>query len=127
MKLIEREKILLVDDQESFLLYLKTVLGQNGYEVITATDIETAYGLWLEKKPDLIITDLIMPDGNGDLLIKKIRRENESYPIILMSGFPFTSHQLQTVLALNVTIWEKSADYADFLKNVARLLDRDSA
>ncbi len=81
-------KILVVDDELDFLHSMQSILEIEGYEVLTAGNGNEALQLLEKQKPDLVLTDLVMPDISGLQLAKSIR-EMTDIPIISMTGYPF--------------------------------------
>jgi len=81
-------KILLIDDTLSLLDEVRDILAMEGHEVITATNGFDGLSKVSADKPDLIITDLIMPEMNGYKLIEKIKSIDKfkSLPIIVLSA-----------------------------------------
>ena len=67
-------KILIVDDEPRILLLLQSLLKANGYEVETASNGRDAKALYQNKKYDVIVTDIIMPDVDGYEVILDLRR-----------------------------------------------------
>ncbi len=82
------KKILVVDDEESITDIIKIMLSAKGYEVIIANNGKQGLDLYREKKPDLVITDIIMPDMEGIEFLKILKKENKNLPVIVMSGHP---------------------------------------
>ena len=78
-------KILVVDDEPPIRKLLRMGLSAHGYDILDAPNGKTALEL-LEKKPDLIILDLGLPDIDGLELLRQIRRQNESLPIVVLSS-----------------------------------------
>lgn len=76
--------ILIVDDVNSERELMSGYLEEDGYFVIQATSGKEALDKVLSQKPDLVITDLVMPDMNGLELCRAIRKnpETEKLPII---------------------------------------------
>jgi two-component system alkaline phosphatase synthesis response regulator PhoP len=70
-------KILLVDDENDILEFLSYALVKEGYEVYTATDGANGIQLALEKKPHLILLDVMMPVMDGIVTCEEIRRHEE--------------------------------------------------
>lgn len=68
------KRILIVDDSPTMLMSMEGVLKRNGYQVETATSAKQAMGKAPSFKPDLMITDLNMPEMNGIDLIKELKR-----------------------------------------------------
>lgn len=78
--------ILLVDDDESFRPMIAEALGRFGFEVVTAVNGREALKRFGERRPDLVITDLIMPEKEGLETIREMRLLAPEVPIIAMSG-----------------------------------------
>jgi len=80
------KKILIIEDDLAILRGLKDNLEYESYEVMTATDGETGYNLIQEKKPDLIILDLMLPKMSGYELCRKVRVEGNTTPILMLTA-----------------------------------------
>ena len=80
------KKILIIDDDERILTSLQDILAQEGYILSIASNGKEGLKKCETGEPDLIITDIIMPDIEGIELIRAIRRGNVNIPIIAMSG-----------------------------------------
>jgi DNA-binding response OmpR family regulator len=79
-------KILLIDDDVAVLRTLEVVLEDRGYDVVTAKDGAEGLRLFKKNPPDLVITDLIMPEKEGIETIIEMRRERPDAKIIAISG-----------------------------------------
>ncbi len=79
-------KILLVDDEERVRSTLKEVLESDGYEVQEVSNGKEALESFARSAPDLILTDIVMPDTEGIELIMRIRKSDPNVKIIAMSG-----------------------------------------
>lgn len=81
--------ILLVEDEDAVRLFGARALRNKGYEVLEATDGETALDVIAntDKKIDLIISDVVMPGMDGHTLVNLARQELEGVKTILMSGY----------------------------------------
>ena len=77
--------ILIVDDEETILNLLSHNLKREGYEVLEARDGEEALKLAFEKKPDLILLDIMLPKMDGLTVCKKIKN-SFNIPIIMVSA-----------------------------------------
>ena len=80
----ERAKLLLVDDESQILRTLQATLASQGYEIKTAGNGLDGLILFREWRPDLVITDLSMPEMSGVELCREIR-SIASTPIIVLS------------------------------------------
>ena len=80
------EKILVIDDEEDILKLLSSVLGSEGYEVVTAMDGQEGVERFHETDPDLIVTDVKMPRKNGLQLLKEIKDAGSDVDVIILTG-----------------------------------------
>lgn len=79
-------KILVFDDEPSILLMIKKMLEKAGYEVEVALNGREGLELFEKNKPDLLITDIIMPEKEGLETIFELRRKHPDLKIIAISG-----------------------------------------
>jgi two-component system, OmpR family, KDP operon response regulator KdpE len=80
----EKSNILVVDDEPQIARVLKTALASHGYSIRTAHDGDEAVQLMKDWPPDLVITDLRMPNMDGLALCRHVRGRSE-VPIIVLS------------------------------------------
>jgi CheY-like chemotaxis protein len=80
--------ILIVDDDAAVRDMMRIVLNSNGFETLEADDGSTALTLAMEKKPDLIISDVMMDNVNGFMLYEMLRKDSSTrkIPMILITG-----------------------------------------
>ena len=81
-------KVLIVDDDETMVELLSTKLRTEGYEIFVANNGHLGLEECKKIKPDLIITDLMMPEMDGLDFILQVRKDDEEVPILGISGFP---------------------------------------
>jgi two-component system alkaline phosphatase synthesis response regulator PhoP len=86
MKDMKDLKILLVDDDESFLAIITKTIESWGYEVISFTDGQKAIEVIKKKGADIIILDYLMPKMEGISLLKEIRKIGSKIPAIMFSS-----------------------------------------
>jgi DNA-binding response OmpR family regulator len=79
-------KILVLDDELSILLMIKKMLEKAGYEVIVALNGKEGMQLFEKEKPDMVITDIIMPEKEGLETIFELRKVHPQLKIIAISG-----------------------------------------
>jgi DNA-binding NtrC family response regulator len=77
---------LVVDDDPDLLQSLRVLLESYDYQVIMASNAAAAVAAVSEQGPDLVLTDIYMPDADGFELINALRQHNLSVPVIAMSG-----------------------------------------
>lgn len=80
----ETKKILVVDDEAQIIRVIKRILAAHHYEIHTAADGNSAFEIFKDWQPDLIVTDLQMPNMDGLELCRKLR-EISKVPIIVLS------------------------------------------
>ena len=81
------EKILIIDDDVTFSLMLRTWLGKKGFGVDTAADIAAGRRLLAEGSYDLVLSDMRLPDGDGTDLLQWIAERGVTVPVIVMTGY----------------------------------------
>ena len=79
-------KILVLDDEPSILLMIKKMLEKEGHEVYIALNGLVGMELFEKNKPDLVITDIIMPEKEGLETILELRKKHPELKIIAISG-----------------------------------------
>ena len=93
------KRILLIEDDLAILRGLKDNLEYESYEVLTANDGEQGYSLVKEKKPDLIILDLMLPKMSGYELCRKVRDDGNTTPILMLTA---RGEEVDRVLGLDL-------------------------
>lgn len=93
----ESGRILIADDEETFLNSTADLLRREGYECDCAFDAKTVIERLKENRYDLMIADIHMP-GNLDLeLIKELQRVEEGMPVVLVTGYPSVKTATQAI------------------------------
>lgn len=81
-----RYKILVVDDNRELVNLIAAILKEDGYqEVLTARSVKEGLKVFYEERPDMAILDIMLPDGDGFDLFRRIREETE-IPILFLSA-----------------------------------------
>jgi DNA-binding response OmpR family regulator len=78
--------ILIIEDESSILLGLEDAFQNEGFEVLTARQGELGLKLALQEKFDLLLLDIMLPKLNGFEILKKIRAQQQTLPIILLTA-----------------------------------------
>jgi two-component system, OmpR family, KDP operon response regulator KdpE len=79
-------KVLVIDDEPPIRKLLRMGLSAHGYEILEAPNGRISLELLEQKKPDLVILDLGLPDMQGLELLRMIRARNEGVPIVVLSS-----------------------------------------
>lgn len=82
------KRILVVDDEDTIVELLEVLLTSEGFEIASASNGSEGLRKVDTVNPDLIITDITMPDMEGIEFISKLRKRSTNTPIIAMSGNP---------------------------------------
>lgn len=80
------KKILIAEDDKDLLSILKTKFAMEGFSVFTAENGEEGAVVAEREKPDLVISDLLMPKMDGMEMAKKIKESNAGLPIIFLTN-----------------------------------------
>ncbi|MHC4271634.1 MAG: response regulator transcription factor, partial [Planctomycetota bacterium] len=114
------EAVLIIEDDSTMLRGLKDNFEFKGYNVLTAADGEAGLNAALNKKPDLIILDIMLTKINGYEICRLIRKENLDMPIIMLTA---KGEESDVVLGLNLG----ADDYVTKPFSIKELLARASA
>jgi CheY-like chemotaxis protein len=117
-------KMLIVDDDVFISIMLRDFFKGTGYEILTAADGEEALKVCMEKKPDFIITDIMLPQMSGIELIKKLRSTDEFAvtPIIAFTAGSITMREDAKKAGAHLVL-EKPIRRIDLLQKVDELLE----
>jgi len=105
--------ILFIEDESSLQKTFGEILKQEGYEVASALDGETGLRLAKEKKPDLILIDLILPKMNGFDVLKKIKEDPKikEIPVIVLTNLEGVA-DVDKAIELGATTYLVKAQYS---------------
>lgn len=81
-------KILIIDDSKTVCVMLKKMMEQNSYEAFTALSAEEGLQVAIDKSPNLIFLDIVLPKMDGFAALRKLRKDprTKDIPIMMMSG-----------------------------------------
>lgn len=82
------KKILIVDDEADVRTFLETLLKENGFETVTASDGDVGFEELKKARPDLVTLDIIMPRETGHKFYRELLKDPETkdIPVIILSG-----------------------------------------
>ncbi|MBI2343969.1 MAG: response regulator [Deltaproteobacteria bacterium] len=89
MTTADRATILIADDDRDFVKILRELLIHSGYNVIEAYEGVRAIEYAHARHPDLILLDIRMPVGTGEMVLERLRADGDTHgiPIFVMTGF----------------------------------------
>ncbi|MFL1406018.1 sigma-54-dependent transcriptional regulator [Marinobacter sp. M1N3S26] len=82
-----RETLLLIEDDASLRTLLQEELALDGYRVLVASTSAEGMAMVLERSPDLVISDLRLPDGDGLDVLRKLQAEGRMVPFVIITAF----------------------------------------
>jgi len=111
-----RPLLLVVDDETAVLSLIRRVGESEGFEVLTCTDGRQALRIAAERRPDLVMVDLRMPDVAGLEIVRALRKADAKAMIVLMTGHGSIDSAVEAVKL-------GAADYLTKPFNLQRLKD----
>ncbi|HEV7670774.1 MAG TPA: sigma-54 dependent transcriptional regulator [Thermoanaerobaculia bacterium] len=90
-------RLLVVDDEPSMLDMLTLLFADEGYQVETARSTEEARRVLSQGGLDLVLCDIMMPDGNGLDLLREIKTSNPNAPVIMMTAYTSTKSAIDAM------------------------------
>ncbi len=111
-------RILIADDQESFLAATVEILREEGYECNCAPDSASAIKMLESAEYDLLISDIKMPGNENLEFIQGLPQVAEGLPVILVTGYPSLQTAIQSIQLPVVAYLLKPFDYDELLKQV---------
>ncbi|WP_437686362.1 sigma-54-dependent transcriptional regulator [Sorangium sp. So ce176] len=119
-------KVLVVDDEASARSGLEKLLRQEGYAVDAAADGAEALEVAAERPPDVVVTDLKMPKMDGMALLGKLREQDPSLPVIVVTAFGDVTSAVQAMRAGAEDYLTKPVDFDALLLSIERALERSA-
>jgi len=115
-------RILIVDDVPQNVRLLEAVLAPRGYDVVSATDGETALELMGSSHPDLVLLDVMMPDPDGYEVCRRLREDDETavLPVIMVTAS--TDEKTKAIEAGADDLIAKPFNHAELLTRIRSLL-----
>lgn len=115
-------RLLIVDDQVPILQFLARTLEDQAYEVSTATTLSQCRTMIPEVVPDLVLLDMLLPDGNGLDLLVELRREYPHMAVILMTAYGEIETAVQAIRAGAHDFITKPFNLEQLLLSIERVL-----
>lgn len=120
-------KILIIDDDPSILTMLKRMLEKAGYEVDIASNGNEGLKKIECSPPDLLVTDIVMPEKEGLELISYLRRKNPGLKIVAISGggrFNYEGYLTSAKLLGADLIFQKPLVHKEFVQAISDLITK---
>src|SRR5260370_32992633 len=92
-----RASMLIVDDEASILEFLKMLFESEGFAVETTRSAAEAQRALVDKSFDLVLCDILMPDGNGLDLLKEIKSASPNTAVVMMTAYTSTKSAIEAM------------------------------
>jgi DNA-binding NtrC family response regulator len=113
-----RGRILIADDEKSFLKFSSTLFARIGYVCDCAENGTEAVCLLRKHRYDVVISDIKMP-GNDDLLLaREVERIQDGVPVVIVTGYPSQDTAIRAVKLPVVDYIEKPVEFRELLSSV---------
>lgn len=120
------KRIYIFDDDEKIRFVFEQYLKGHGYDVVCAKDGKEGLRLLDREAPDLVVTDIMMPDIDGLEVVLSMRKEHPCIPVIAVSGgiaCPVTEKVLPAMNKTgNIKVLYKPVKLEDLLDKIHELL-----
>lgn len=118
-------KILVIDDEEEMSKAIAKYLSE--YQIVTAGNGKEGLELVKAENPDLIISDIVMPEMEGIEFITKLNKSRKHIPVIMMSGNEIGKKYLNAANLLGAAVViEKPFDFETLRRHVKRILNKNA-
>ena len=120
----KKNRVLAIDDEPSMIEWLKILLEHEGYEVRTAmigTRGEEIFKTW---KPDVVVTDMMLPDVDGLELLRRFKQTHADTEVIVITGHGSVQKAVEAMKAGAFEFAEKPVDADALLAKLERAIER---
>ncbi len=117
------KKILILDDEREIRAQLKDFLTGKDYQVVESSTLKSALETFIKERPDAAILDYELPDGNALELIPRLKEQDSSVPLIVVTGHGSIELAVQAMLLGAENFLTKPAKLAALQVILERSLD----
>ena len=119
---MEKKKALVIDDEQIVLDSVSTLLRDEGFEVDVSLDGRQGLDWAIERKYDVVLTDIRMPDIGGMKVLRDVKRINPTLPVIMITGYASIESAVQAMRLGAAEYIEKPFEPEQLLEAVSRAL-----
>ncbi len=119
----EKATVLLVEDEFEILNINARMMARRGYEVLTAGSVKEGLLKLTEETPDMLILDIMLPDGSGYDICRRFREKSDN-PVIFLSGKNEVSDKVEGLSAGADYYLTKPYSFDELIAVTERLLSR---
>ncbi len=114
----QKERVLIVDDQDALRAMLVRMVERAGFEPIEAKDGEEAIELFRTFAPIVVVSDIMMPKVDGLVLLERIKRIDRSAAVILMTGLGNEEVLLQALRGGATNFFKKPFNVSELIQEI---------
>src|SRR3954466_2594104 len=119
-----RRRILAIDDEPAMTEWLKMVIEAEGYEVRTALIGTRGEEIFKQWRPDVVVTDLMLPDLDGVALLRRLKEVDPHPEVIVISGQGTIARAVEAGQAGAFFFLEKPVSQDGLMNIISRAIDR---
>jgi DNA-binding response OmpR family regulator len=120
--MVEKRRILVVDDEDALRTVLSAELNSEGYDVGIAADGIEAIAELQKAKYDLVLLDIKMPNMNGFEVLKVIKEKYAETKVIMLTGFADLKNAIESRKLGAEDFVSKPYDLVDLLTTIDRVM-----
>ena len=120
--MVDKRKILVVDDEDSLRTVLSSELVSEGYDVGAAADGDEAITEFQKKVYDLVLLDIKMPRMNGFEVLRFIKEKHPKTKVIMLTGFADLKNAIESKKLGAEDFVSKPYDLVDLLTTIERVM-----
>src|SRR3982751_821879 len=124
MTMKKRNRVLAIDDEPSMIEWLKILLEHEGYEVRTAMIGTRGEEIFKPWKPDVVVTDMMLPDADGLELLRKFKQIHADTEVIVVTGHGSVVKAVEAMKAGAHSFVEKPIEPDTLLQMLERAIER---
>jgi len=121
---MSKAKVLVIDDDPEMLDLARFHLEKNGYDVISAETGSHGLRLVAEHRPEVVLTDLKLPDIYGIDLVAKLKEANPSSEVIMITGYGAVTEAIEATKAGAFYFMEKPVEFEELMALIERAIER---
>lgn len=121
----EKKRVLIIEDDKTTQLMLKTAFEQAGFRVMAALDAMQGIMSYRQFKPDLIVLDMMLPAGGGAVVYERLQMMSGAFelPVLVYTSLPRAEALAKVPEGPKVRILSKSAKLHELIEAAKQLLD----
>ena len=121
---MSKAKVLVIDDDPEMLDLARFHLEKNGYEVVCAETGAQALRLVVEHRPEVVLTDLKLPDVYGIDLVAKLKEACPGAEVIMITGYGAVTEAIEATKAGAFYFMEKPVEFEELMALIERAIER---